>query len=149
MRKLIFNILAHFFTNTLVIALPNMWNNVLENNYHVYDTYYDTLWEYFLSQLNHLGYPYTVLFYTVVILIPFQLIKDFFYKIKKAKLSLLYKCLILTVMSVLFYTILASLYTNEFPVSFFITAIPIGIINALFLYFFIDRYTEKNNNMPK
>lgn len=143
MRKFIFNLLIPFFTYTLVVVIPSMWSNILNNNYHVYDTRYDSLWEYFIGTIRNSGYPFTILFYTITILVPFQLIKDYFYKIKNNKLSLFLKCLILSILTVIFYTFIISLYTTEIPLSTLVQFIALGLINAILLYVFVDRYTEK------
>lgn len=112
-------------------------------NYQVYDTQYHTLWEYFIAELRNLGYPYSVLYYTILVLVPFQIIKDVYYKIENNTLSLFLNCLILTMMTVIFYTFIVSLYTTEFQLSFFIKIILIGLINAILLYAFLDRYLNK------
>lgn len=143
MRKIIFNLLIPFFTYTLVVVIPSMWSNILSNNYHVYDTRYDSLWEYFIGVIRNTGYPFTILFYTIAILVPFQLIKDFFYKIKNNKLSLFLKCLILSILTVTFYTFIFSLYTTEIPLSTMVQFIALGLICAILLYVFVDRYMKK------
>ncbi len=143
MRKFIFNLLIPFITDTLVVVIPSMWSNILNNNYHVYDTHYDSLWEYFIGVIRNSGYPESIFLYTISILVPFQLIKDFFYKIKNNKLSLFLKCIILSILTVIFYTFIISLYTTEIPLSTLIQFIALGLINAILLFVFVDRYTEK------
>lgn len=144
-RKLLANILMAFLLFPILIGQRH-WGNWLQGIYKNEDIYYDTLGEYMRVYLHDTAYPFLPVMFLILILLPFQLIKDYFSE-KRKPLSLLVKSLVFTVFYTVCYAFLAGGYMGYMlksnPMSFWGPIIIAGILYPILLYFTIDRYVER------
>ncbi len=127
--------------------LPNVYDAVFNGVYRYYDFQIKSFGE-FLYHVYGSSYLIEYALSTILVLVPFQLIKDYFFK-RKGKLSFLNKWGILTGIMVSWILICGSFsniwwvpwYHNFIYLAF---SVGFGLVFTTPLYFLVDRYTEKN-----
>ncbi|OPB91076.1 hypothetical protein BAZ10_15050 [Elizabethkingia occulta] len=143
-RKILWNIIAALVLFPIV-GIGRHWVNIITGNYEYYNIHY-TLREY-LRLLLH-GQVYFSIFWLMIVLLPFQLIKDYRLRINK-KLSFLYKILIFAAIVSLIVLIAGSFFVNLWATPwwnnflYLVVAIGLSVIFTPFLYLTIDRHVEK------
>lgn len=147
-RKIIGNLLV----GTLLPVLasfrwwPNIYNAILYKEYEYYDFHIETLRE----LLNEIYGEYflSYIIFLFLLLLPFQLIKDYCFRKKNKRLALWKKCLILTGIIVLEFLVLfrGPITQMQVRVVLFGSMLLMGIIIALILYISVDRYVERPSN---
>ncbi|MCC2600715.1 hypothetical protein [Sphingobacterium sp. FBM7-1] len=145
LRKLITNILIAFVLFPIFTA-DRHWSNWLNGVYKIEDAYYETFGEYVQVYLHETAYPLLPFLFLILILLPFQLIKDYFNS-KGKPLHFLIKSVVFTIFFAFGYTFLAGGYMGYMlksnPISFWGPIIIAGILYPILLYFTIDRYVER------
>lgn len=127
--------------------LPNVYDAIFNGVYHYYDFQIKSLNE-FLYHVYGTLYLAEYAFSVIMVLLPFQLIKDYFFK-KKNKLSFFGKWGILAGIMVSWILILGTFsniwwtpwYYNFIYLAF---SLGFGLVFTTLLYFMVDRYVEKN-----
>ncbi|HAY3552122.1 hypothetical protein KRE47_08730 [Elizabethkingia meningoseptica] len=143
-RKILWNIIAAFVLFPIV-GIGRHWVNIITGNYEYYNIHY-TLREY-LGLLLY-GQVYFSIFWLLIVLFPFQLIKDYRYRIGK-RLSFLYKVLVFAGIISSVILIAGSFFVNIWGTPwwdnllYIIVAIGISIIFTPFLYLTIDKSVER------
>ncbi|MCC2600712.1 hypothetical protein [Sphingobacterium sp. FBM7-1] len=108
LRKTIVNLLLAFILLPMVVSIRH-WSNWLNGIYKIDDAYYETLAECIHKYHHRIAYPFLPVMFLILILLPFQLIKDYFSE-KRKPLSLLVKSLVFTVFYTVCYAFLAGEY---------------------------------------
>lgn len=93
----------------------------------------------FLSFLHDTAYPYTSIAFLLIILLPFQLIKNYFAK-KGKHLSLLSR---VGIFSVLFILVIFILWGRDVVSVVLFYYLLISVVIATLLYIFVDKYEER------
>lgn len=143
-RKIIGNIIAAFLSPIYLYIrwLPNLFDAIVYKKYTYYDFQISSLKELIIDIYN--DYLIIFLLALIIVFIPFQLIKDYFYS-QKQRLSFLQKSLFLTAQVVLI-IIIWGLFSNVFVLPWYknlfylVFAFGFGFIFSGLLYLFIDRY---------
>jgi len=145
LRRLLANVLLAYILFPLII-LTRHWNTILNGVYRIEDAYYDSFKEYMVAHLHQTAYPLLPTLFLLLILCPFQLIKDYFNR-KGRPLSLWIKCPIFSLFVTVCYALLSRGYLANImrysPMSFWGPIILAGIIFPVLLYFLVDRFVEK------
>lgn len=150
LTKIIGNLFIGLFIPFLLKLrwLPNLYDAIFFKKYTYYDFNIDTLSE-FLYYLYGESYLIEYIFSLILFLIPFQLIKDFFYK-KNNRLSLIKKTLILNLVLIIC-VIIIGIFSNIWFIPWWYNFIYViysfflSIIITVSSYFIIDKHTETNN----
>lgn len=150
LTKIIGNLFIGLFMPFLLKLrwLPNLYDAIFFKKYVYYDFNINTLSE-FLYYLYGESYLIEYIFSVILFLIPFQLIKDFFYK-KNSRLSLIKKTIILNLVFIIC-IIIIGMFSNIWFIPWWCNLIYIiysffmSIIITVSSYFIIDKHTEKNN----
>jgi len=142
-RKIIVNTLTAFILLP-ILSLQRYWGNILSGNYRIEDAYFETLFAYLRALFQGLWIlsPLFLFF----ILLPFQLIKDFFHR-KNIGLSIPVKCLVFSLPFAICYFVSFRGYMGyimRYDIAAFLGPLIVcGILFPVVLYFLVDRYTEK------
>ncbi len=150
LTKIIGNLFIGLFIPFLLKLrwLPNLYDAIFLKKYTYYDFNIDTLSE-FLYYLYGESYLIEYIFSLILFLIPFQLIKDFFYK-KNNRLSLIKKTLILNLVLIIC-VIIIGIFSNIWFIPWWYNFIYViysfflSIIITVSSHFIIDKHTETNN----
>lgn len=131
----------------LGIWFPNTYNAVVYGVYEYYDFHITSLGEY-LYEVYGRDYFFILFIGVLFILLPFQVIKDYYYKKKKRPLALWKKMLVIMLI------VSIGLLSLRSPLSGWYTyylafVIGIGAPVSLMAYFLIDRYVENQINNEK
>jgi hypothetical protein len=131
---------------------PNVYDAVFNGVYRYYDFQIKSLDE-FLYHVYGSSYLFEYAFSVIMVLLPFQLIKDYFLK-KKGKLSFFGKWGILSAIIVswiLIWGSVSNIWTSPWYHNFIYLAFPLGfgLVFTTLLYFMVDRYVEKNKQLTK
>ncbi|TYR35845.1 hypothetical protein FXV77_12275 [Sphingobacterium phlebotomi] len=142
-RKIIGNLIIGLIMPLLMLArwLPNTYNAIVHGVYEYYDFRITSLSGY-LYEVYGKNYLFSFILAIVFLLLPFQLIKDRYYRKRKRPLAVWKKMLIL--MSIVLVEVMLFVrgpiydwYTVYLGVS-----IGMGILISLLAYLLIDRYVE-------
>ncbi|GGE90179.1 hypothetical protein GCM10010984_04850 [Chishuiella changwenlii] len=142
LRKIIVNLFIAFIFFPLIL-LTKEFNTIFSNEW----ADYNSLKEYIWLSLEDLGYPFFSFFFLIFILIPFQLIKDSYYKRGKG-MRFIKKVSVLFLLSINC-VIIIHIFINFLMFDILIQLVLYGLLSLLFAtitYFFIDRYVERNYN---
>lgn len=144
-RKIIVNLLASFVL-VPTIFISKYWENIISGNYQYYDNHYYTLSKYIYILLHEQGYPILSVFSLLCIFLPYQIIKDYFFR-KKIKIIFIYKIILLIIIIGFIVLIFGSLYDIwKSPwwgnYIYIIFVIGLGTFFTSLLYFTVDRYVE-------
>ncbi len=146
-RKIIVNGLAAFLIFP-VISSFRYWKNIAEGNYRYYDSYIHSFSEYiYVVVLRPMVYPLIPMFFLLTVLLPFQLIKDHYYKIGK-RLPYYKKILLFSFIVgclIMFWGLFSNIWIFPYyqNLIYIVYAFGFGIIFSTLLYLLIDRYVEK------
>lgn len=147
-RKLLANLLMAFVLFPVFISVRH-WGNIINGIYKVEDMYFDSFWEYILYITT---FPLLPALFFLLILCPFQLLKDYFNR-KGRPLYLVVKCVIFSLFVTVCYALLSRGYLANImrysPMSFWGPIILAGIIFPVSLYFLVDRYVERQPDHGK
>lgn len=146
-RKIVVNLIASFILFPVFLSVK-YWGNILSGSYRYYDSNYESLWEYiYVIILHPLAYPLVPFLTFLFILIPFQLVKDYYLK-KNAPLSFLKKFVILTIivsLVIIVFGLFSNIWSIKWYENFLYLAYAFGfaIVFTPLLYLMIDRHVEK------
>lgn len=133
--KIIVNLFVAFFILPLILVTKEL-NTVFSNDFN-------TNKEYIKLFLEDLGYPFISYLFLIIILFPFQLIKDWYYRNNK-KLVFIKKTgilLLLMINSFIIGHIFFDFLISSFLIEIFV-AIILSLVFTTILYFLIDKYVE-------
>ncbi len=146
-RKIIVNGLVAFVVFPVIISF-RYWQNIIEGNYKYYDSYIDSFSEYvYIAVLRPMAYPLVPIFFLLLVLLPFQLIKDHYYKIGKTlpyyKKILLFSLIVGSL--IIFWGLFSNIWVYPYyhNLIYLVYAFGSGVIYGSLLYFLVDRYVEK------
>ncbi|MFC3198148.1 hypothetical protein ACFOET_11050 [Parapedobacter deserti] len=145
-RKVVVNLVVSLFV-VPILALSRHWGSLIDgikNGIFRYeDAYYDTFWEYIKVLLRPMWF--VSLFFFVLILIPFQVIKGWRYTRRKNGFSLWVKCLVLTGIICFWAVFLPYVPSPDWQdnLNLLVRIVIISIPVSILLYFMVDRYSEK------
>lgn len=147
-RKIIMNLLIGLLLPIVLKIrwLPNVYDALFKGIYKYYDFRIGSLQE-FLYHVYGDSYFVDYVLFLIMFLLPFQLIKDHYFKIGK-RLSF-YKKILLFSLIVCSVIVLWGLFSNiwRYPIHhnliYLVYALGSGIIFGSLLYFSVDRYVEK------
>lgn len=152
LRKIIGNLFAAFVIYP-VISMVRSWRDLTKGIYRIEDAYYNTFWDYLQVFLHEIGFPWLQILFLVIILWPFQYVKDRFAR-KGKPLAFLVKCLVFMVIMMIWLSVfIINVLSNPFPGEariYFWIIFGSGIVFPFILYLLVDLYTEKQerNNTP-
>lgn len=144
-RKITINLLVGLLLPiALVISwFTNIYGTFFKGVYRYYDFRIDSLGE-FLYHVYGRYYFVAYFIHLFVLFSPLQLIKDYYYKTKRVRLSFLIKWAILTMM--LTGWMVLWIPFGFFNLTYFLFVIGFDLVFTTLLYWTIDRYTEKQCN---
>ncbi|MBL1411067.1 hypothetical protein [Sphingobacterium faecale] len=148
-RKIVFNIFAAFIYFPSFFIGKSLWDYYGVNGGNPYDNYPHSFWEYFSILLHDYSYPSISFVFLILILLPFQLFKDHYFRKHNKGLSLSIKCLMLTGTVVFLWIILFRFPLIDWYKLFIFSTLGIGCGTALILYWGIDRYVERTQAKEK
>lgn len=137
-RKIIFNIIIGYVLFPIFLIFRE-WNNFINGIYKYEDIVYESLYEYLIDYLHTLAYPLVPTIFLLIVLLPFQLIKDSYFNRFNKPLNLWLKFVVLVLILFLVYFFLI---TRGHMKNFWLSTICFGAIYTLILYFTVDRYVE-------
>lgn len=134
-RKLLVNLLVALVVFPVLFLLKN-FKNIVTENYQYYDSYYDSLGSYLKVLIHPLNYPLVPIFFLVAVLLPFQLLKDWYFKKKKKDMPFLVKVILLTAIAFFWMMLLPFVTIHTFFTNPFVS---IGIvINCILITFILN-----------
>lgn len=149
-RKILVNILLSFITLPLFFFAKDLI--IIDPKYYRHELDRTSFMDYFIVFFNHYIDPLIAFLFLILILLPFQLIKDWSYT-KGVRLPLLIKCLIFAIIFMFYYALLARGYMSYImsssPMEYWGPVIGFGIFYPVVLYFLVDRYVEKRKSPDK
>lgn len=144
-RKILINIFTAFVIFPFLLSFKE-WGNIFNGIYKIEDAHFETFKEYFFIYLRSTAYPILSILFLIIILMPFQLIKDYFYG-KGKPLSLFLKCtaflFLFTLSSMIFARGYLFYIVSVKALIFFVPVFLFGVFYPLFLFYTIDKYVER------
>ncbi|MDM1551655.1 hypothetical protein [Empedobacter falsenii] len=143
--KIVVNLSVAFILFPLLLISKDL-ENILKGNYQYYDSYYNSLNEYLYVLLHAQVYPFSSFLFLSFILIPFQLIKDYYYKKRKTLIFL--KKVVCFFLILIVFTLILGTFSNIWLVPWWHNLIYIfysflvALLFTTILYLLIDRWTE-------
>ena len=145
-RKVVVNL---FITTIIapVLMMSRHWGNFIDGLksgvYRYEDARYETLWTYLKVILSPMWF--FCFFFFILILVPFQVIKDWRYGERKKAFSWWVKCLILTGLIGFWMLFMPYFPTPDWQENLVVVGriLVVSIPVSVLLHFMVDRYTEK------
>lgn len=143
-RKIIVNLIVACLMPILILGrwLPNTFDAIVYGVYKYYDFHITSLSEY-LYEVYGRHFMIYFIFPLLFMLIPFQVIKDQYYRKVKRLLILWKKILILMTIVLLEVMLFVRGPIYDWYVMYLGVAIGLGVPISIILYFLIDRYVER------
>ncbi|WP_282638635.1 hypothetical protein [Sphingobacterium thalpophilum] len=146
-RKIIVNLVLALIVIPFLFLLK-FSGNILSGNYQYYDAYYESLGTYInIVLIRPLAYPLVPILIATFILLPFQLLKDWYNKKKRKPMRFMMKLGLLILIAILWVSLSFPFVSIDGVVTNF--GLLAGIIGICFLItvvlnIFVDRHTEEN-----
>ena len=149
-RKLLMNTLIAFLLFPVVLSV-RYWPNIFQGIYRVEDAFYDSFWDFYKVILHEGLYPFSSIIFLFIILLPFQYIKDYFFEKKRRPLTFFSKCLVFCMLFGMCYILITGRYFGYMvkykPFLLYMPILVVGIFFPLILYFTVDRYVERKQDI--
>ncbi|WP_293944785.1 MULTISPECIES: hypothetical protein [unclassified Sphingobacterium] len=140
-RKITANLIVAFVIIPFILTAGS-WANIISGNYRIEDAYYNSLSEYIGVILHETAFPIFSILYLLLILLPYQLIKDRYYIKNGHGMSFWKKLLILTAMIALLWLLIFQYPISDWYIKFLSYVIGIAVSVSTILYFSVDCYSE-------
>ncbi len=144
-RKLLVNLLIALVVFPVLFLLKN-FKNIVTENYQYYDSYYDSLGSYLKVLIHPLNYPLVPILFLLAVLLPFQLLKDWYFKKKNKDLSFFLKVVLLAAITLFWMMLLPFVTIHTFFTNPFVS---LGIIISCILITFILTVLVDNRETSK
>ncbi|MDV3875791.1 hypothetical protein CMU01_07050 [Elizabethkingia anophelis] len=141
-RKILVNIFVSFIVLQIFINF-NYICNIIKGDYKYFDTTYTNINEYLKITIFTFGNLMISILSLILVFLPFQMTKDYFYN-KGKKLSFIKKWLVILGLIILWSLIWrGSLIFNVLSIGIMVV---ISLFFNILFYFIIDKYVEKSTN---
>lgn len=144
-RKLLVNLLIALVVFPVLFLLKN-FKNIVTENYQYYDSYYDSLGSYLKVLIHPLNYPLVPILFLLAVLLPFQLLKDWYFKKKNKDLPFFLKVALLAAITLFWMMLLPFVTIHTFFTNPFVS---LGIIISCILITFILTVLVDNRETSK
>jgi len=143
-RKVVGNLIIGLIMPILMLArwLPNTYNAVVHGTYEYYDFHITSLTGY-LYEVYGKNYLFSFILAILFLLLPFQFVKDRYYRTRKKPLTVWKKILILVGVVLVEVMLFVRGPIYDWYILYLGVSISMGAIIFLLAYFLIDRYVEK------
>lgn len=142
-RKIFFNLIVAFLILPFLMLLDKVWDYMFGGLYYFQNNRISFAE---CVELFFQGYPFLPVAYLFGVLLPFQLLKDWYYHKHKLHLSRYRQCIMLTFIGAIFWVLIFSYPTLHWIVRYLTSFIVMNIIIAFFLFYSIDKRPERVSN---
>ncbi|WP_422798398.1 hypothetical protein [Sphingobacterium sp. HJSM2_6] len=128
--------------------MRKFWYKVFISDYSKYDIKFRNFYDFLSFQLREIAFPIFQIILCIIILLPFQFIKDWYFKRYKVGMNWIFKYIILFVLITIIHPAYVQITDPNFLIKFLLFYIPYTSILFVLLYWFIDKKFEVYNEHP-